>query len=65
MEHDQSDFGTGLLAHLRRSPHWVADRRELTRVAFAAPAPEQPTPRRTTWVALVPLVAGLLAELAG
>jgi hypothetical protein len=34
------------------------------RVAFAAPAPEHPTPRRTTWVALVPLVAGLLAELA-
>ncbi len=65
MEHDLSDFGTGLLAHLRRSPHWVADRRELMRVAFAAPAPELPTPRRTTWVALVPLVAGLLAELAG
>ena len=64
MEHDQSDFGTGLLSHLRRSPHWVADRRELMRVAFAAPALEQPTPRRTTWVALVPLVAGLLAELA-
>jgi hypothetical protein len=36
------------------------------RVAFAAPAPpELPSPRRTTWVALVPLVAGLLAELAG
>ena len=65
MEHDQSDFGTGLLSHLRRSPHWVADRRELMRVAFAAPALEQlTTPRRTTWVALVPLVAGLLAELA-
>jgi hypothetical protein len=63
MEHDLSDFGTGLLAHLRRSPHWVADRRELMRVAFAS-APEPATPRRTTWVALVPLVAGLLAELA-
>jgi hypothetical protein len=66
MEHDHLDFGTGLLAQLRRSPHWVADRRELMRVAFAAPAPpELPSPRRTTWVALVPLVAGLLAELAG
>jgi len=65
MKHDQSDFGTGLLAHLRRSPHWVADRRELMRVAFVAPALEQPSLRRTTWVALVPLVAGLFAELAG
>jgi hypothetical protein len=63
MEHELADFGTGLLAHLRRSPHWVADRRELMRVAFA-PAPEQAAPRRTTWIALVPLVAGLLAELA-
>ncbi|MBA3384040.1 MAG: hypothetical protein H0T20_05235 [Actinobacteria bacterium] len=63
MEHDLTDFGTGLLAYLRRSPHWVANPRELMRVAFA-PAPEQPAARRTTWVALVPLVAGLLAELA-
>lgn len=62
MEHELSDFGTGLLAHLRRSPRWVPDRRELMRVAFT-PAPEQAV-RRTTWVALVPLVAGLLAELA-
>ena len=62
MEHDLSDFGTGLLAHLRRSPHWVPDRRELMRVAFA-PALELPAPGRTTWVALVPLVAGLVAAL--
>jgi hypothetical protein len=63
MEHDLSDFGTGLLTHLRRSPHWVPDRREVMRVAFA-PAMELPTPRRTTWVALVPLVSGLFAALA-
>jgi hypothetical protein len=62
MEHDLSDFGTGLLTHLRRSPHWVPDRRELTRVAYA-PAAERRAPGRTTWVALVPLVAGLVAAL--
>ncbi len=62
MEHELSDFGTGLLSHLRRSPHWVPDRRELMRVAWT-PAPEA-APRRTAWLALVPLVAGLLAELA-
>jgi hypothetical protein len=63
MEHDLSDFGTGLLAHLRRSPRWVADRRELMRVAFA-PAAEQAAPRRSTWVALVPFVAAIFAGLA-
>jgi len=62
MEHDLSHFGTGLLSHLRRSPHWVPDRRELMRVAFAPAV--LPSPRRTTWVALVPLVSGLLAALA-
>ena len=64
MEHDESDFGTGLLSYLRRSPHWVPDRRELMRVAFAAPALESPSPRRTTWIALMPLIAGLFAALA-
>ena len=63
MEHDLSEFGNGLLAHLMRSPQWVPDRREPMRIAFA-PAFEVPAPRRTTWVALVPLVAGLFAALA-
>ena len=62
MEHDLSDFGTGLLAHLRRSPHWVPDRRELIRVAYA-PAAELPS-RRVSWMALTPLLAGLFAALA-
>ena len=63
MEHDLSDFGNGLLARLRRSPHWLPDRRELMRVAFA-PALEQPAPRRTSLLALAPLVAALVAALA-
>jgi len=63
MEHDLSDFGTGLLAHLRRSPHWVPDRRELMRVAYA-PAAELPSSRRVSWIALMPLLAGLFAALA-
>ena len=63
MEHDLSDFGTGLLAHLRRSPHWVPDSRVLVRVAYA-PAAEVPSPRRASWIALMPLLAGLFAELA-
>ena len=61
MEHDLSDFGTGLLSHLRRSPHWVADRRELVRVPWA-PASEA-AHRRTSLLAIAPLVAALVAAL--
>jgi hypothetical protein len=63
MEHDLSDFGTGLLAHLRRSPHWVPDRRELVRIPWA-PASEEPHAQRTTLLALAPLVAAFVAALA-
>jgi hypothetical protein len=63
MERDQSEFGNGLLGRLMRSPYWLPDCREPMRIAFAL-APEQPAPRRTSMLALAPLVAALVAALA-
>lgn len=56
------DFGTGLLAYVRRNPQWRADRRELVRVAWVQ-APE-PQGRRASLLSFVPIAAALIAELA-
>jgi hypothetical protein len=63
MEREASkDFGTGLLAYMRRNPHWRADRRELVRVAWVQ-VPE-PQGRRASLLSLVPIAAAIIAELA-
>jgi hypothetical protein len=64
MEREASmDFGTGLLAQIRRNPAWRADRRELVRVAYVQMAPE-PQGRRASLLSLVPIAAAIIAELA-